>query len=298
MLDDTQGHVGFQQVCCEGVSQGVHRDLLAELELGGDLLDRPLSGRHAHRCLGSALGVGLERMIATVSGEEELRMLVRDPVPPEGIDGELADGDVAVLGTFAAMNVDHLALGVDVADLQVQSFAQTQAQRIDGPEEDSQALGVGGQDDLANLFSCDYFGQRIFVLEFEHRQDVPAAWAGDAIKELDAGERDAECSVGGFLLVAEVEKVAPQFCFRDLVGSFAAVIGQLPDGSQVAVDGPLGFAIELEIFGHLVVDWAIEVLGAIGFVVTCHARKLLSWGKEPTATTKAAATTLRRREKV
>ncbi len=125
LLDDAQGNVGFQQVCREGVSQGVHRDFLAELELGGDLLDRPLSGGHAHRCLGSALGAGLERMIATVSGEEELRMLVRDPIPPQGIDGELADGDVAVLGTFAAMDVDHLALGVDVADLQVQSFAQS-----------------------------------------------------------------------------------------------------------------------------------------------------------------------------
>ncbi len=141
-------------------------------------------------------------------------------------------------------------------------------------------MGVGGQDDLANLLPGDHFGQGVFVLEFEHRQDVPITWAGCSIEELNAGEGDAECSVGGFLLIAAVEEVATQFCFRDLVGSFAAVIGQLPDGSQVAVDGALGFAIELEIFGHLVVDWAVEVLRAIGSVVTCHASKLLNVRKK------------------
>ena len=95
----------------------------------------------------------------------------------------------------------------------------------------SSALGVGGQDDLANLFPRDDFGQGVFVLEFEHRQDVPITWAGGSIEELDAGESDAERSVGRFFLVAEVEEVSTQFCFRDLVGCFAAMIGQLSDGA-------------------------------------------------------------------
>jgi hypothetical protein len=91
--------------------------------------------------------------------------------------------------------------------------------------------GSSGQDDLPDLLPSDDFGQGVFVLEFEHRQDVPIAHAVGAIEELDARERDAEGSVGRFLLMAKVERVSSQFCFGDLLGGFSAVICQL------AVDG-------------------------------------------------------------
>ena len=50
------------------------------------------------------------------------------------------------------------------------------------------------------------------------------------------------------------------------------MVGQLADGTEVSVDGPLCFAGELQVFGHLLVDGSVKEFGTIGFVVTGHER--------------------------
>lgn len=52
--------------------------------------------------------------------------------------------------------------------------------------------------------------------------------------------------------------------------------GERSSGTDVCPRvGALGFAGELKIFGHLIVDRAVEVLGASGFFVVDHESELL-----------------------
>ena len=89
------------------------------------------------------------------------------------------------------MDVDHHALAVDVADLKVDRFADPQSQRVGGPDESFQPQRFAGVDDLENLGLGDDFGQRAGVVEFGVFEDIPVAFAGVAIEELDAAEQYA-----------------------------------------------------------------------------------------------------------
>ena len=98
------------------------------------------------------------------------------------------DRDVAIFGPFAAMNMDQSAIRIDVTDLQVQSFAQSQSHRIDGPEVNRHALTRTSVNDLVNLLGRDDFRQGLGTFDFQLMQCVPVARTGDAKKELEGRE--------------------------------------------------------------------------------------------------------------
>src|SRR3989304_6408089 len=105
-------------------------------------------------------------MVSSVGGEQQLRMSMSGPVLSQQLKRRRGEWNVTVLGPLAAMDVNHAALGIDVADLQVEAFLHPQAERIDGPEVDGHPLGVRGQDNLKDLLAGDYFRERRDVLEF------------------------------------------------------------------------------------------------------------------------------------
>ena len=51
---------------------------------------------------------------------------MRRPVIAEDRQRALGQRQVAILGTLATMDVDHHAFGIEITDLQVQSFFQSQ----------------------------------------------------------------------------------------------------------------------------------------------------------------------------
>ena len=51
-------------------------------------------------------------------------------------------------------------------------------------------------------------------------------------------------------LVLEIDQVLPHLLFGDLVGRLAEVCGELPDGTEVSLLGPLGEAGQLEVLVH------------------------------------------------
>ena len=90
------------------------------------------------------------------------------------------------------MNMNQAARRVDVTDLQVQSFVEPQAHRIDGPEVDEHSLSGGLRDQRVNLSDGEDFGERVDVLQFEHFDDVPVSLAGVGKEEFHTGEGNAE----------------------------------------------------------------------------------------------------------
>lgn len=112
-----------------------------------------------------------------------------------------------------------------------------------------------------DLRDCDDFGQRLDVLQFHGGQRLPVAPAGAGVEELDPRVGHAERSVGEQLFVLEEQEIAPQLGFADLVRRLAAVIGQLADGSQVAVMRPLAEAAQLQVIGHAGIEGIDKVAG-------------------------------------
>ncbi len=72
------------------------------------------------------------------------------------------------------------------------------------------------------------------------------------------------------LIVLEVQKVLPQFLFGDLIGCALKVVGQLPDGSQASVDSLIGFAIQLQVIPHRVVQRSGQVAAVVGLSIIVH----------------------------
>ena len=88
---------------------------------------------------------------------------MRLPVLPEQLQGAVGEWDIAVLGTFAAVNVNHHAFRVEIADFEIESFFQSEAQRIDGPEIDSVASVPNGGHDLVDFVDGQDIGQRFLL---------------------------------------------------------------------------------------------------------------------------------------
>ena len=105
--------------------------------------------------------------------------------------------------------MDEHAFGINVADLQVPGFFETEAQGIDGPEIDSDAFDAAGIDDRVYLIDRKDFRERLGVLEFHGCQRFPGSLASSGVEELDAGVGDTHGPVGELLDVLEVQEVAP-----------------------------------------------------------------------------------------
>ena len=58
-----------------------------------------------------------------------------NPVTAQKSVGGVRQGNISILGAFAAMDMDEFSFAVDVGDLQKKSFLETQSAGIDGGKE-------------------------------------------------------------------------------------------------------------------------------------------------------------------
>ena len=151
--------------------------MFAKVELLGDRLDGRLNRRDAHRGLrgGGVLSV------ASVGGEQPDRVAMREPESSQHLQRCRWQEQVAIFGSFAAMNVNHHSLAVDVTDLQADRLADPQAERIGRPNERLHANLPAGVDDLLDLRSRDHLGERAGVTEFRIGENLPISREGLAI---------------------------------------------------------------------------------------------------------------------
>ena len=104
---------------------------------------------------------------------------------------------------------------------------------------DGDPLDAARGDDLPDLLHGQDLGEGLGVLELHRRQRLPRAFAGSRVIELDAREGDTNGAVGELLDVLEVEKILPELPFGDLVRRRLGPISELPDCTEIAMNGPL-----------------------------------------------------------
>src|SRR5271170_6740938 len=118
-LDRAQVGAGFKKVCGEAMAQGVRMDALVReaCAFGGLFTSCP----EDLRCYRIA------RRMPAVAGKEPLRRLAPEaaPVDAQRVDQLRAQHDVAVQATLASPDMNHHALTVNIADLQMRCFCAT-----------------------------------------------------------------------------------------------------------------------------------------------------------------------------
>ena len=108
LLDEREGHPGFEQV--GGVAVAQRMDV-------GALVDAALFDRAHEGALEARAGDGFEGRVRLGSrGEEPEGMAMRAPVGAEEIECGIGERDVAILAAFA-VDVEQLAVAVNIGEL-------------------------------------------------------------------------------------------------------------------------------------------------------------------------------------
>ena len=130
--------------------------------------------------------------VAARGRKEPARVAMRGPVLAEHRQGAPGQRHVAVLGPLAAMHVHEHPLAVDVADLQVQPFLESQAERVDRPEVGPVVGRADGVDESSHLVDREHVGERLRPGDAEPLERRPVAGRGVGVEELDAAVGDLQ----------------------------------------------------------------------------------------------------------
>ena len=131
-------------------------------------------------------------MVAPRGREQPDRVAMRDPILAEHGQGPRRQRHVAVLGALATMDMDDHPRAVDVADLQIQTFLETQPQRVDGPEEGLVVWRAHGVDQAPHFGDAQDVGQALGPGDVEVLEGEPVARDGMGVEEDDAAGGDLQ----------------------------------------------------------------------------------------------------------
>ena len=241
----------FEQMRGVGMSERVNVRVL--FDAAG--LERQTESALQRGALNRFSGRGRAASGMALAREQERGMPMSFPLFAQEQQRALRQRDVAVAISFARADVQEHALGIHVADLEVQAFAQTQAAGIDGGQADAMIQsGHAGQD-------AAHFSRRKHDREFElvigaDEPDFggPRAAEGLFPEEFDGAEGLGGSLAGDFLLALEVNEVLAEFFGRDEAGRFGIELTELAEAGEVGLLGAGLDADQLEVIGKRIKD--------------------------------------------
>jgi hypothetical protein len=166
----------------------VDGDLFPDVQLVHDAAQGALDAVLGHGVRGS----GSLLLVLPEGGEEPEGVAVRGPVGAQHLEGAGWEGDVAVLGALAAVDVHEHARAVDVAELEMEGLGEAQSQGVDGPEEGLVVRRAGGVDDAVDLVAAQHVGQGLGAGDPELSQGGPVVRGDAGVEEADAVEGEAQ----------------------------------------------------------------------------------------------------------
>ena len=203
LLDQAQVDAGLEQVRGVTVPERVDRDPLAEPEFLHHALHRAVNAGTCHR-FDRRAGFC---MVPPRGREQPDRVAMRHPVLAEHSQGLRRERHVAIFGALAAMNMDDHPRAVDVADLEIQTFLETQPQRVDGPEVGFVVRSTHGVDETTNFRDAQDIRQGLGSGKADVPESLPVARDGVGVEEDDAAGSDLQRTGKVLSLVLEVEPV-------------------------------------------------------------------------------------------
>jgi hypothetical protein len=224
----------FEQMGGVGVAQCV--DVGVFLDAAGFQSEAKgaLQGGAAHRFGGR----GRALSTVTFGGKDQRGMPMAFPLFAQELKGAHGQRHVTVLVALAAADVQEHALGIDVAHLQAQPFAQPQTAGVNGDQADAMiqrsdflqhAAHFAGREDDRELELRVGAGQLDFMR--------PGAFEGFLPEDFDGADGLGGSLAGDFLFALEVDAILADVLRGDEVGRFAAELAQLADAGEVGLFG-------------------------------------------------------------
>jgi len=213
--------------------------------------ESPLQRGATHR----AGGGGTETATVTLGGKEQRGMVVGFPLVAQQLQSALGQRNVTVLVAFARTDVQEHPLGINVADLQLEPFPQTQATGIDGDQTDALIQEGDARQHPARLGGREDDGQfELSIGANEFDLGGPGTAESFLPEELDGAEGLGGSLAGDLLDRLEMDEVLAQLLRGDLIGRLAEELAELADTGAVGLFSAGTDGQELQVFGEGIKD--------------------------------------------
>jgi hypothetical protein len=183
---------------------------------------------------------------------------VGGPIVSEQQEGGLGQRDIAILGAFSAMDMDHHAGGIDIGDFEMEAFVKSEAAGIDGAEIgvilEGMDLGKNGSD----FFKAENGREASFILGTEDTEDVPIALEDMFEEEANAAIADTHGIGGPVINVLSPQEIVLELLLGDQVGGFAIELREHSNGAGIGLLGPFPLAIELKSLDRFVIPLCLH----------------------------------------
>ena len=179
-------------------------------------------------------------------GEEETGMAVSDPMTAQALQGRFRQRHEAVFGALAAVDMDHLALAIDVGDLQMLSFLQSQTAGVDGGEEGAVVRCADAAEDGAHLFEGQHGGQAPLALCADQIECMPIALQDMEEEEADTAIADPHGVGRPAIAVLAVEEVLLKLGLRDLIWGLVVELAEHAQCAHIGLLRALAETVELQ----------------------------------------------------
>ena len=255
-LDEARMHAGFEHMRGVGMPQGRggHPGFGEASPVCG-FAEGPLDPGATHR--GSRHGT--LGVIAPGSGQEPGGVPVGFPGGAQQREGLSGQGDVAVLGALATLDLDLEALPINGRDLEEAGFMEPESQAINGGAGGLIVEGGGRLKASLDLLHTQDGGEAVGGLRTQERERGPVALEHMLREEADATVADAHGGWGEAVDVFPVQEVVLQLLFGDAVGGCVGELGQQVDFSDRGCLRPFAFAAEVESRDHVLTQGAHEI---------------------------------------
>ena len=241
-LDGAQVHALFQQMRGKAVAQRMDVHILADTAVPGDQLDGLLDAAPIHDRRLAPSGNRLKRRFAP--GKDQLRMAMRGPVAPQGLEGRQWQGHEPVLFALATTDMHPHQVAVHIRHRQMQGFAQTQAQAVGGEEIDLVAELAGPADEFADLLLGQDILQRLDLGRLDDGYVFPVPIQHILKETLDGIAGNLDQTPGA--VFHQVHEVLPELIGAKLVGTGIEIIADLAQAPGIQIDGLVAFAAQGE----------------------------------------------------
>jgi hypothetical protein len=196
-------------------------------------------------------GRGGAQTAVTFGGKEQGRMTMSFPLLAQEQQRALGQRDVTILIALAPADVQEHALGIDVADLEIQTFPQAQAAGVDGDQADAMIQRGNAGQDAAHFGGREDNGQFELRIGANQFQFVgPDALEGFFPEQFDGADGLGAGLAGDLLVALEVDAVLANLLGTDQLGGFIVELTELADTGVVSLFGARADGQELQVIGE------------------------------------------------
>ena len=192
----------------------------------------PLQGGVAH----GFGGRGGSLSSAAPGGKKQARMAMGFPLLPQELEGARRQGDVTIGIAFAGTDVQEPAFGINVRDLEVEAFAQSQTAGVNGAQADPMIQGGNRRQQTAHLGAGKHHRQ--FELGIGARQFQfmwPDSVEGLLPEQLDRADRLGAGLTGDFADGLEMDAILADVFGCQQVGRLIVELTELTHTGVVSL---------------------------------------------------------------